>query len=501
MSEDTSELNISSIDEKKDNDTIEEKQILLAHMKYIENFINNQIYQTAYYYTKLLKQINYREIKEFYFCKNCKKSTIFYIEPKDLLTLEKIYCSCDCSENKKEVLFSQIGALKKYKINEINKYLICQKPECKASYVYFNIDEKENFCKNHVDKNLNVNELNKFVEPSIYNQLLYILLFIVDEQNQNKNNKSDNKPIAEQVKEIRLKSLKDIITTTMINYLKFPNVNLYITIKNFYDSFCKYSESLEENNEKLNFKKIIEIIRNKRKLIHLEKKLYPLVRKLELRQLKLFDGENYNIFNIINNLENLIELDLSENCMYSIESLINAKFKNLKILNIRMNYLNDGNIKHFEKLNFKELISLNLEYNSFTQYELLVVIFTNFKRLEELKIGFNIFKEGKGKDNQNKRKTLKEILDELKLIDNNNIKKFCANNGVFNQITAKNIIPALNLKKCDYLDISYNNLENLDFIPDFMKNEKIKIIKEGNFFKKVNLDDYRFFLDSEIFLK
>ena len=168
-----------------------------------------------------------------------------------------------------------------------------------------------------------------------------------------------------------------------------------------------------------------------------------------------------------------------------------------------MNYLNDGNIKHFEKLNFKELISLNLEYNSFTQYELLVVIFTNFKRLEELKIGFNIFKEGKGKDNQNKRKTLKEILDELKLIDNNNIKKFCANNGVFTHITAKNIIPALNLKKCDYLDISYNNLENLDFIPDFMKNEKIKIIKEGNFFNKVttNLDDYIFFLDSGIFLK
>ena len=69
----------------------------------------------------------------------------------------------------------------------------------------------------------------------------------------------------------------------------------------------------------------------------MEKKLYPLVRKLELRQLKLFDGENYNIFNIINNLENLIELDLSENCMYSIESLINAKFKNLKILNIKKN--------------------------------------------------------------------------------------------------------------------------------------------------------------------
>ena len=65
MSEDTSELNISSVNEKKDNVTIEEKRILLAHIKDIESFINNQIYQTAYYYTKLLKQINYREIKEF----------------------------------------------------------------------------------------------------------------------------------------------------------------------------------------------------------------------------------------------------------------------------------------------------------------------------------------------------------------------------------------------------------------------------------------------------
>ena len=95
-------LDTSLIESKDDNDTTDEgKKIIQDFVKYLDMFFNKVMYQNAYYYTRLLKQINYKEIKEFFFCNSCKNSIIFYIEPKDLFYLEKIYYSCNCSQKKK----------------------------------------------------------------------------------------------------------------------------------------------------------------------------------------------------------------------------------------------------------------------------------------------------------------------------------------------------------------------------------------------------------------
>ena len=281
-----------------------------------------------------------------------------------------------------------------------------------------------------------------------------------------------------------------------MNFIKYPNFNLYLTIKNFYESFCQYSESSIGDNEEINFNKIIEINRNKRKLVHLEPKLYPFVKKIDLRQLKIYDNNknnnninnNLKIFEIINYLENLIELNLSENCLYSIKSLLNAKCKHLKILKLSLNYLNDENIPHFKNLNFKELISLDLEHNNFTNYELFPAIFSNFQMLEEFKIGFNIFKEIIKKEKKNTENNLKKVIDELEKIKIINIKILCANNGVFNQRTVEPIISALHLKNYDNLDIRYNNLnlKELKFIEKNMNNKNKGLFTEGNYIKDKN---------------
>lgn len=486
-------LDTSLIESKDDKDTTEDdKKFFQDFVKYLDIFFDKIMYQKAYYYTKLLKQINYKEIKEFFFCNSCKKSIIFYIEPKDLFYLEKMYYSCDCSHKKKEILFDNILALAefKYKISTIEKYLIFPEQDCKEIFSYFSPEDKKNFCKIHINKIKNINDLNSFLGPSIYNQIIYLIQFIVDETNINNHNKEGIISNHEKVIKIKIKELKEIISITIMNFIKYPNFNLHLTIQNFYESFSQYSESSIGENEEIHFKKIIEINRNKRKLVHLKQKLYPFVKKIDLRQLKIYDDNNNNIkiFEILNHLENLIELNLSENCLYSIKSLLNAKCKYLKILKLSLNYLNDENIPHFKNLNFKELISLDLEHNNFTNYELFPHIFGNFQMLEEFKIGFNIFEEATTKEKKNTENNLKNVINELEKIKIINIKILCANNGVFNQRTVEPIISTLHLKNYDNVDIRYNNLNlsELKFIEGKINNKNKKLFTEGNYIKDKN---------------
>ena len=478
--------NISSISERNNSSRIEDGNNILY---ILTNFLNSTS-QIAYYYREILEEIKSWKIEEFYFCKSCKCSIIFSIEPKNLSNLDKIFYSCNCSKNKKEIPITDIDIINKYKISEIQKYLKCQEPGCNEIFSYFCLDNKKNFCKKHRNEKLNIYELNTFECPNIFDLLNYFKFLYKNKQNQGKHN--ELKTNAERVIDIKLNNLKKIITTTIENYIKYPNVNLFITIKKIYACFCKYNESVEENGQNIHFEKIIEIIRDKRKLIYLDEKVYHSVKKVDLRQLKIYDGENEHIFNKLNSLENLVDLDLSENCLYSIKPLINAKCKNLAILSLKKNNLNDENIKYFEKFIFKELKSLNLECNRFTQYDLLVAIFKNFKKLEELTIGYNVLKEAK-KNQQKKKnkkknegKKLEEILKELNELDNSNLKKISAKNGVFNQKTAEIIIPSLHLNENVILDLSYNNLKNLDFLRKNDRkfiNEK-NIIIEGNFTNK-----------------
>ena len=80
---------------------------------------------------------------------------------------------------------------------------------------------------------------------------------------------------------------------------------------------------------------------------------------------------------------------------------------------------------------------------------------------------------------------MEEILIELNELDNSNLKKISAKNGVFNQKTAEIIIPSLHLNENVILDLSYNNLKNLDFL---RKNDR-KFIDEKNVIIEGNFTD------------
>ena len=263
---------------------------------------------------------------------------------------------------------------------------------------------------------------------------------------------------------------------------KYPNYNIYLTIKNLYETFLDYSQSPELNEEY--FKKIIEINRSKKQIMELKSQLYDFVIKIDVRQFNFKENliEKY----IIGKFPNLIELNLAENCLYSIEPLLNVEWKNLKYLILFNNKLGDENINYIENLDTKELISLNLENNYFTKYELLIAIGNNkkgsFKKLEELKIGYNGFKIPKKKSNKKDRKTLEEIVDELEKLNFSSIKTLSASNGAFNQKTVEKILPALKLKDYEKVDIRYNDLKNFDFIKG--NNYNKNLFHEGNFIKE-----------------
>ena len=147
--------------------------------------------------------------------------------------------------------------------------------------------------------------------------------------------------------------------------------------------------------------------------------------------------------------------------------------------------MGDENIVFFENLNAKELISLDLEFNNFTKYELLIAIGNNkhgsFKKLEELKIGYNDFKIIEKKNQKKNRKSLEEIVDELKKLDFSSIRVLSANNGSLPQKAAEKILPALNLKSYENVDIRFNNIKNLNFANGIKYNKDL--FCEGNFIK------------------
>ena len=114
----------------------------------------------------------------------------------------------------------------------------------------------------------------------------------------------------------------------------------------------------------------------------------------------------------MNSFENLIELNLSDNCIFDIKPFLKIEWKSLLSLNLATNKLGDTNIEYIENIDLKELTSLILDFNNFTNYDLFLAIVHNkkesFKKLEDLRLGFNNFRIGKNNAKKEKEKKLRK---------------------------------------------------------------------------------------------
>ena len=496
----TENFSFSEISKKGDSD--DDVNILKRALQLISDLTEKAKHQKGFYYTEKLELLNYKNIKEFYFCNECNKSYIFYIDAANIINLNTISYSCNCV-SKKIISIEDLDNLM-VDIDKIKNQLVCS--NCGNEFHLFYMKNNENICKNCSIGKYNIKELNKFETLSMFNNLNYLIFFVIDEDSQ-KIVKEGKREITDkncEDKKEKLKSLyklKKMIVTSIINYMTYPNYNVYLTIQNLCEGFSEYSQIPNLPNDVHYFKKIIEINRNKKKLINLKPQLNNFVTKVDVRQLK-FHGDLIEKY-IVGKFNNLIELNLAENCLYSIKFLLNTEWNNLKILILFSNKLGDENIPYIENLNAKDLISLNLEFNDFTNYELLLAIGNNkhgsFKKLEELQIGFNNFKIEKKntknfeevkignnnykilekKNKKKSRKNLEELVKELIKLDFSSIRVLDAKNGGLPQKAFENILPALRLKNYENVDIRYNDITNIKFINGNKYNKNLFF--EGNF--------------------
>ena len=99
--------------------------------------IHDYFDKQGFYYRRVLKAIDYLEIKEYYFCTDCKKSYIFDIKPENIELVDKIRYSCDCNNKEiKEISIAKLERLKcKKTLGKIQQYSVCK--ECHNKFSSF----------------------------------------------------------------------------------------------------------------------------------------------------------------------------------------------------------------------------------------------------------------------------------------------------------------------------------------------------------------------------
>ena len=486
-----------SIIKNDENFSLSQSEILEG--KNIINNMDNQNYlnkEISKYFSKIRAKLEDKD--DFCYCGVCN-NLLLHFNNETLSSLDKMVYSCKCTNNKNttipiEDFFKKFIKNKKNKKNEILRLLTCN--TCLNKFSYYCQNHGENFCEKKHSNNENLHkdeELLPFVEDNTIGKMNYLLLkfgfgsFSIDDE-------KDEKTVIFQ-------KFKDLIEILILNRIDYPNYNIFQNINNLYWAVKEYTVYCIKNDKSNPFKQGIEIINNKNELEELKQDLYPYVININLKQSKFYDIIKLNPF------ENLEELNLRENCIESIKPFLDAKWKNLKTLNLSANKLGDENIEYFENIDLKYLICLILDQNNFTNYDLFIAIAKNkkgsFKKLEDLRIGFNDFKVRKITKNKKKnekeirpKKTLEELIIEFKDLDFSTVKKFYINNGVFTQKTAESLLPLLNLKNLTNLNIGCNNLTNLKIIMEKCNWKLLKNLAwEGNYFKSEEdmkiIDEYK----------
>ena len=450
----------------------------------INNFNDPSYFENTIgiYYSKAFPEII--KINELYYCKNCHTCPKFYFDNDILKEFNNITVkySCKCSNGIHSINIEEFNLKFKYIKNEIEKdikkYLFCS--ICSEKFNYYCLNHGQNLCKNY-NKESTIHKDEKvftFEENIVYIYLNHLKSKFNFEEKEKKEEYYKDFP--------KFKEFRNLVKILINNYILYPSYSLYTSIKNLYDALIHFAFYSYEKGIKSPYGDGTEIIRNKNELNKLDQKFYPLIINLNLRQ-----SRAYNI-TILGEFENLRELNLRENCIYTIKPFLKAKWKNLRVINLSSNYLGDENIKYFRRIELKELTSLILDYNYFTNYELFIAIGKHpkgsFKKLEDLRVGFNDFRVAKKSNKKNsdknkielklntgikleiklnkkklERKTLEELNKEFLKLNFNCLKKFYANNGVFNQMTAENFIPLIKMENLENFNISNNNLRNIEF--------------------------------------
>ena len=308
-----------------------------------------------------------------------------------------------------------------------------------------------------------------------------------------------------------IEKILNLFSVIVKDFIYYPNYSHFKIFQNTTTFFKKFFSNTSNN-------KIIESLEIEKKLIITNKK--SLCQNIKMNNVNsiIEININRNNFNDISelcklDLINLEKLLLIENTISDIQPLINAKFKNIKFINLGLNKIGDDNIPYLSKLKFQKLEEFGLYSNNFTDPS--IFGFKNYENeanLPNLKVLFlgnnNInWKLKKDKINNYNFNKLKSIGLSCGLFDEISISylqyfKFNNLENIFlsrNNIYSLSFVENLDLPNIKEFYISTSYIKEFDQLKKYKTLEKIGL--KENFISNIdNLESFIKELDKLIFI-
>ena len=385
-----------------------------------------------------IKQLKNYSFSNFHFiCKKCNK-----VPRIEFVNLNILNYFCTCHEDKN----LGIDIIKEKSITEfendkddVTKYLKCQIHHKKYHYYcnYCNV----NLCRECLSKQtVHRYHVLYYFDLHIFeiNEMIYNIYLILDSKKLNMEN----------IKYSIIEEILFLFSIIVKDFINYPNYSHFKIIKNALN-FFRIFFSNAENNKIINDLEIEKklIISYKNSLFQNKSNAHSII-EINIKRNNFNDISELCKLDLIN-LEKLI---LPENCITDIKPLINAKFKNIKLIDLEFNKIGDDNIPHLFKLKYENLNEINLYLNNFT--DPLIFEFQNGNNLPNLEVLFLGNNKIDWKLQKNK-------------INNNyhysKLKTIGLSCGLFDE-TSISYLKNFNFENLEILFLSRNNIGSLSFV-------------------------------------
>ena len=392
--------------------------------------------------------ISYSFLNDHFICQKCNQ-----VPRIELVELRKFNYTCSCHDDKNV----GIDEIKEKSIAEFDKVDITKYLKCKIhhkKYHYYCKYCKVNLCRECLSKKKEHRYHALYIfDLHIYetNEIIYNIYSILNDESKKLNMEKIEYGIIEE-----LLFLFSVIAKDFIYYPNYSHFKIFSSALSFFKAFF----SKTDNN------KIIDDLEIKKKLIitykkSLDQNMNNIHSIIEINIIK----SNFNDISELCKLDlfSLEKLFLRENSISDIKPLINAKFKNIKFIDLEHNKIGDDNIPHLFKLKFEKLEELNLYSNNFTDPSIF-----GFKTGEnEVNLpNLKVFFLGNNKFDWKLQK------NKVKNYNFNKLKSIGLSCGLFDEISIS-YLQYFNFEKLEKIYLSRNNIYSLNFV-DKLELPKIK---------------------------
>ena len=438
----------SKLEEKDNSINISFNLNIKEKSQSLSSFINDEVNSISLD-EAIKNMISYSFLNDHFICQKCNQ-----VPRIELVELRKFNYTCSCHNDKNvgidKIKEKSIAEFDKVDITKYLKWKIHHK-----KYHYYCKYCKVNLCRECLSKKTEHRYHALYIfDLHIYetNEIIYNIYSILNDESKKLNMEKIEYGIIEE-----LLFLFSVIAKDFIYYPNYSHFKIFPSALTFFKTFFFKTD----NN------KIIDDLEIKKKLIitykkSLDQNMNNIHSIIEINIIK----SNFNDISELCKLDlfSLEKLFLRENSISDIKPLINAKFKNIKFIDLEHNKIGDDNIPHLFKLKFEKLEELNLYSNNFTDPSIFEFkTGENEENLPNLKVFFL----GNNKFDWKLQK------NKVKNYNFNKLKSIGLSCGLFDEISIS-YLQYFNFEKLEKIYLSRNNIYSLNFVDKL----ELPIIKE-----------------------